>query len=115
MLWEKEKMLVTSIFSFSHNVFYQRKFAARTKLSSANAFNWDKAKNVSFSKGFNKRMRYPWATIESLPHNPVSSTVKQRTFENIVGKGANAGDQHFLLFSQCFLPYQKHKSSFWLQ
>ena len=23
--------------------------------------------------------------------------------ENIVGKGENAGDQHFLLFSQCFL------------
>ena len=22
-MWEKEKMLVTSIFSFSHNVFYQ--------------------------------------------------------------------------------------------
>ena len=23
--------------------------------------------------------------------------------ENIVGKGENAGNQHFLLFSQCFL------------
>ena len=26
--------------------------------------------------------------------------------ENIVGKGENAGYQHFLLFPQCFLPYQ---------
>ena len=25
-------------------------------------------------------------------------------FENIVGKGENAGNEHFLLFKQCFLP-----------
>ena len=31
------------------------------------------------------------------------------SFENIVIKGENAGNQHFLLFPQCFLPYQKHK------
>ena len=29
----------------------------------------------------------------------------KKTFKNIVGKGENAGDQHFLLFPQCFLPY----------
>ena len=27
----------------------------------------------------------------------------KKHFENIVGKGENAGNQHFLLFSQCFL------------
>ena len=27
-------------------------------------------------------------------------------FENIVEKGENAGNQHFLLFPQCFLPFQ---------
>ena len=27
-------------------------------------------------------------------------------FENIVGKGENAGNKHFLLFQQCFLPNQ---------
>ena len=31
-------------------------------------------------------------------------------FENIVGKGENAGNQHFLLFPQCFLPFQTQKS-----
>ena len=35
-------------------------------------------------------------------------------FENIVGKGENAGNQHFLLFPQCFPHFQKqillHKS-----
>ena len=29
---------------------------------------------------------------------------KKRAIENIVGKGENAGNQHFLLFPQCFLP-----------
>ena len=29
--------------------------------------------------------------------------------ENIMGKGENAGDQHFLLFPQCFLLYQRER------
>ena len=41
--WEKEKMLVTSIFSFSHNVFLiNRKttiIGATVSLTSANSFN----------------------------------------------------------------------------
>ena len=28
----------------------------------------------------------------------------EKTFENIVGKEENAGNQHFLLFQQSFLP-----------
>ena len=39
-------------------------------------------------------------------------TLRKRPFENIVGKGENAAKQHFILFPQCFLPYQRHKSSF---
>ena len=31
----------------------------------------------------------------------------KKTFENIVRKGENAGNQHFLLFPQCFLPFPK--------
>ena len=34
------------------------------------------------------------------------------TFENAVGKGENAGNQHFLLFLQCFLPHHRQISSF---
>ena len=37
--------------------------------------------------------------------------LKEKAFENILGKGENAGNQHFLLFLQCFLPYQMQKSS----
>ena len=35
-----------------------------------------------------------------------------KPFENTVGKGENAGDQHFLLFPQCFLPFPKEISIF---
>ena len=31
----------------------------------------------------------------------------EKPFENIVGKEENAGDQHFLLFPQCFLSYER--------
>ena len=33
---------------------------------------------------------------------------KKKSLENIVGKRENAGNQHFLVFQQCFLPYQRH-------
>ena len=36
----------------------------------------------------------------------VLTTMKKRAFENLVGKGENAGYQHFLLFSQGFLHCQ---------
>ena len=35
---------------------------------------------------------------------------RQDPFENIVGKGENAVYQHFLLFPQCFQPYQRQNS-----
>ena len=31
----------------------------------------------------------------------------KKSFESIVGKGENVGNQHFLLFLQCFLPFQR--------
>ena len=34
----------------------------------------------------------------------VLMTLKKKPFENIVGKGENAGNQHFLFFPQCILP-----------
>ena len=49
-------------------------------------------------------------TVESTtPFNSTTlsqflTTLTKRPFENIVGKGENAGNQHFLLFPQCFLP-----------
>ena len=40
-----------------------------------------------------------------------------KTLEIIVGKGENAGNQYFLLFQQCFLPFQRigvHLYHFWV-
>ena len=34
-------------------------------------------------------------------------TFKKKALENTVGKGENAGNQHFLLFPQCFLLNQR--------
>ena len=39
-------------------------------------------------------------------------THRKKPFENIVGKGENAGYQHFLLFPQCFLPFLEQISIF---
>ena len=53
-------MLVTSIFSFSHNVFYPWKkevnFSVTFILSSANDFSLDQFKIVSFSKELSTRV-----------------------------------------------------------
>ena len=35
------------------------------------------------------------ALLNTLPHNPNS---QEKAFKNIMGKGENAGNQHFLLF-----------------
>ena len=37
-------------------------------------------------------------------------TLNKKSFEIIVGKGENAGKQHFLLFPPRFLPFQKQIS-----
>ena len=39
-------------------------------------------------------------------------TLKMKLFEKIVGKGENAGNQHFLLFPHCFQPFPKQTSIF---
>ena len=43
------------------------------------------------------------------PPPPKKKKKKKSHGKNIVGKGENAGNQHFLLFPQCVLPYQGKK------
>ena len=40
------------------------------------------------------------------------TTLRKEAFENILGKGENAGHQHFLLFPKCFPSSQKQISIF---
>ena len=88
-------MLVTSIFFFSDNVFYpsQNKFQNKflflvtVILSSANAVDLDQAKYLSFGK--------------ELSLSGLLTTLRKKTFEQIMGKEENNCNQHFLLFPQC--------------
>ena len=47
-----------------------------------------------------------WSKFKAFDDNKINATLQQMFFlgwvENIVGKGENAGYQHFLFFSQCF-------------
>ena len=79
--WEKKKLLVMSNCCFSHSVFKRQLYCRQMK------------------------MGLVLERVSSLPHNH-DLTRYMRTFENILGKGDNTGNQHFFLFPQCFLPYQ---------
>ena len=41
--------------------------------------------------------------------------MEKKAFENVVGKGENAGNQHFLLFPQCLLLFPTQISIFELE
>ena len=67
-----------------------------------------------------KMEKYLYGFFNSLPNNKITDLTELKAFvdnklnvteklkfvigtvENIVGKGENAGNQHFLLFPQCF-------------
>ena len=60
-------------------------------------FNLDKSKILSFGKGLNHYL----TTL---------MTLYQKPFQNIMGKGENAGNQHFLPFPKCFLAFPEQIS-----
>ena len=63
-LWEKEKLLVTSNFSFSHSVFYQfgelSAIFIKLVIVICELFQFRRVENLSFGKGLN--------TIQSISH-----------------------------------------------
>ena len=55
-----------------------------------------------FSKGFFSRVVKSRDSVV-VPYNlQVLTALRRKSFENIVGKGENAGNQHFLLFPAVF-------------
>ena len=51
--------------------------------------------------------------IKPLPNDSrILMTPWRMPFKSMVGKGENAGDQHFLLFPKCFLLFDRQISSF---
>ena len=93
-LWERKKMLVSSsFFSFPHFLPFPNQisiFGILFILSSANAFDLDKSKILSFGKESKCTL--------TLYHTILTFN---ESFKNIVEKGENAGKDHFLIF-QCF-------------
>ena len=92
-----------SIFSFSYNVLYPVKeivISATFILSSAYACSLVRSRFLLFGKG-----------LLYTAHSPLLTTLKKETFENM-SKGENAGNQHFLLFPLCLLPFPKQISNF---
>ena len=107
-------MLVTSIFSFSHYVFYpfQNEFQFLSHVyffSSAYAFNLEQSENLLFVKRV-----YPLPDMPILGFSNSAANIDMmlkirqmeiklsESVENIVGKGEIAPYEQFLLFPQCF-------------
>ena len=103
-------MLFTSIFFLFQQCLFsilpksKFNFSFKFILSSANAFSLNQSKILSFGKELTL-----YQTILTF------KDPKRRAFENIVGKGENAGYQHFLFFPQCLFsvcPKSKFNFSF---
>ena len=91
-LWEKEKLLVTSNFCFSHNV-----FKSCLLLMRKNEYLW--SKRLTLYKRQNSRLGSNgtnFADNKEIFIKLWNSHLGKK--ENIVGKGQNAGYQHCFLF-----------------
>ena len=64
--------------------------------------------SFSHTRPFSQSCLTLYHTIPTFNHHPPINS----SFENIVVKGENAGNQSFLLFLQCFLPSHKQFSIF---
>ena len=94
-LWEKEKMLVTSIFSLSYNIFKRFLFQ-------------DFQKPALCGKGLNcVHSVVKWGLhLYPFPKQAlVFMCLQYKSFENTVGKGEIARNEQFLLFPQFFPPF----------
>ena len=69
--------------------------------------------NGLVSKNHSGKLNYlPGQFISFSTQSQLLTTLKKKALENTVGKGEIAGKEHFLLFPQCFLFYQREKLSF---
>ena len=101
-LREKEKLLVTSNFSFSHSVFYLfgelSAIFNKLEIVVCKLFQFGRVQNFLFGKGLTQQNFY-WADDE---FSVAKTRISVISVGNIDGKGENAGFQHFLLFTQRF-------------
>ena len=96
--WEKEKMLITGIFHFCHNVFYlwgKKQFFQ--PLENFHLQMLSPRKMLNFCQLVNPFLNKPWFFM----------CRQSKSLENIVGKGEIAQNKQFLLFPQCFVSVWK--------
>ena len=94
--WNRRKWWFQAFFPTMFSAYSSTTF---TICAIFDSFNLDKAKILSFGKE------------STLPHN-LDFKQPKKALGNIVGKGVNAGYQHFFLLPLCSLLYQREKSSF---
>ena len=72
----------------------------------------DKGKELAGWGGGGGLLMHSYHTLYQLfiTQSRFLTTLGKTPFENIVGKGENAGNQHFLLFPRCFLPFPNRNS-----
>ena len=116
MLWEKEKLPVTSNFSFSNNV-----FRSSLLLMCQNEYRWSKGLklNVYISCSHDESLHLWFDFHETYITAKLFTTqclllitLTEKLLENNVGKGENGGNQHFVLSPQCLLPIPERISVF---
>ena len=101
--------MVTSIFSFSRYVLYRRLRIVQSVIFKC---IW-----VNLTFCCDKKLKLAWMIrlkacslkrgLNSLPHNPTLMPLRKNASKNNLGKGENAGYQHFLRFPKCFYPSKK--------
>ena len=116
-LWEKEKLLIMSNFSFSHSVFYLSRelctIFIKSEIVVCKLFEFGRVSNLSFGKGltllFEKErifqviihqisspLYFKKVFISTLYYTRLTfHDLAEEASDNIVGKGDNAGNQHF--------------------
>ena len=103
-LWEKEKLLVTSNFSFSHSVFFQfgelSAIFIKFKIVVCKLFQFGSLKFVVW-----ERVKLKEFDENILNVGQMIDFMLDRVDNNIVGKGENTGYQHFLFLPVYFQKY----------
>ena len=108
-LWEKEKMLVTSIFSFSamFSTLINREIMilAMFNLSSADAFNLVTFKILSFGKGVKQTFDSTWIMLKecSVKLNQVNTLYKSQLLYNCFSLCPPSIDLGHIVFGRPFV------------
>ena len=101
-MWEKQRLLIMSNFSFSNSVFERLILQTHT-----NQGLFGKGlKIVLIHNSLPNNKFLDWSKLKGFADDKLNATKKLKfvlgRIENIVGKGEIAGYQHFLLFPPCF-------------